>query len=81
MENLSTITVFLGWCTLINTGILLYASFMLIIFNAPIKKLHRKILHLPSEKIDELYFNFLAKYKLIIIVFNLVPYFALKIMA
>jgi hypothetical protein len=81
MENLSTITTFLGWCTIINIGMLTYSSIMIIIFNAPVKKLHAKMVHISPDRLDELYFNFLGNYKLGIFIFNLVPYCALKIMA
>ena len=81
MENISTITAFLGWCTLINIGLLTYSSIMIIIFNKPVKKMHAKMVHISTEKLDEMYFNFLGNYKLGIFIFNLVPYCALKIMA
>lgn len=81
MENLSTITTFLGWCTIINIGMLTCSSIMIILFNAPVKKLHAKMVHISPDRLDELYFNFLGNYKLGIFIFNLVPYFALKIMA
>ncbi len=81
MENLSTITTFFGWCTTINIGLLTYSSIMIIILNAPVKKLHAKMTHISPEKLNEMYFNFLGNYKLGIFIFNLVPYCALKIMA
>ena len=80
MNDLTTITTFLGWCTIINIGILTYSSIMTIVFNAPVKKLHAKMLHISSNKLDEAYFNFLGNYKLAIFIFNLVPYCTLKIM-
>ena len=81
MDNLSTITTFFGWCTIINIGLLTYSSIMIIILNAPVKKLHAKMTHISPEKLNEMYFNFLGNYKLGIFIFNLVPYCALKIMA
>lgn len=80
MNELSILTAFLGWCTVINIGILTYTSIMTILFNAPVKKLHAKMLPIASDKLDEFYFNFLGNYKLAIFIFNLVPYCALKIM-
>ena len=81
METLPAITTFLGWCTVINIGILTYASIMTIVFNAPVIKIHTKMVSLSPEKLNEQYFNFLGNYKLAIFIFNLAPYFALKIMA
>lgn len=80
MESIPVITAFLGWCTVINIGLLTLSFMMTIIFNMPVKKLHSKMTHIAPEKLDELYFNFLGHYKLGIFLFNLVPYCALKIM-
>lgn len=80
MHDLSTIATFLGWCSVINIGILAYSSVMIIVFNAQVKKIHAKITRVGPDKLDEMYFNFLGNYKLAIFIFNLVPYCALKIM-
>ncbi|MGJ8686474.1 MAG: DUF6868 family protein [Spongiibacteraceae bacterium] len=81
MENIATITTFLGWCGVINMGVLTYATVMILFFNSPVKKLQSKMLKVSPDRLDEMYFNFLGNYKLAIFVFNLAPYFALKIMA
>jgi len=80
MENLSTITAFFGWCTLLNIGLLAFSSVMISLLNTPIKSIHTKLIGVSIEKLDELYFSFLGNYKLAIFVFNLVPYCALKLM-
>ena len=45
------------------------------------KEIHSKLFKISKEKLDAMYFNFLANYKLAIFIFNLAPYIALKIMA
>ena len=81
MENIQTITTFLGWYTVINLGIYIFTSIMLIMFKDPVKNIHSKLLAVSTEKLDEVYFNYLANYKLAILFLNIAPYFALKIMA
>ena len=81
MSDLSTITTFLGWCTIVNLGILPYSSLMTTVFNSTAKRLHTKIFPISPKKLDEAYFNFLGNYKLAIFIFNFAPYCALKIMA
>jgi len=81
MENIQTITTFLGWCTVINLGIYIFTSIMLIILKEPVKKIHSKLFTISSEKLDKVYFNYLANYKLLILALNIAPYLALKIMA
>ena len=81
MENIQVITTFLGWCTIINLGIYIFTSIMLIILKEPVKKIHSKLFTISSEKLDKVYFNYLANYKLAILFLNIAPYLALKIMA
>lgn len=80
MESASTLTAFLGWCTIINIGLLSFSTFILVVFNASVKKLHSRIIKIEPNELNGLYFNFLGNYKIAVIVLNLVPYCALKIM-
>jgi len=81
MENIQTITTFLGWFTIINLGIYIFTSIMLIMFKEPVKNIHSKLFAVSTDKLDEVYFNYLANYKLGILFLNIAPYLALKIMA
>jgi len=81
MENIQTITTFLGWCTVINLGMYIFTAIMLTILKKPVKNIHSKLSGISVEKLDEVYFNYLGNYKLAIIILNIVPYIALKIMA
>lgn len=79
MITLASITQFFAWCTLLNIGLFLFSALLLSVFSGPIKKLHSALLSVDPNQLTTLYFNFLARYKLLIIVFNLVPYLALRI--
>ena len=81
MENIQVITAFVGWCTVVNLGIYLFTALALMGFREPIKKIHSKVSAVPSEKLNELYFDYLGHYKMAIIVLNIAPYAALKLMA
>ena len=81
MDNMQTLTTFLGWCTTINLGIYLFTAIVLIVFRKPVKNIHSKLYGISIEKLDEVYFNYLANYKLAIIILNIVPYAALKIIS
>lgn len=80
MENIQVITTFAGWCTVVNLGIYLFTALALMGFRGPIKTIHSKISAVPSEKLDELYFNYLGNFKMAIIILNIAPYAALKLM-
>ena len=79
MDNISEITTFLGWCTVVNSGIYAITAIALTLFRNTIKDMQSKLTGVPAEKLDELYFNYLGNFKLAIIIFSLTPYFALKV--
>ena len=81
MLDISTVISFLGWSAVLNIGLLVFAAFILVVFNAQVKTLHVKYITLDSADLNTIYFSFLGRYKLAIIMLNLVPYWALKIIA
>ncbi len=81
MLEISTVISFLGWCAVLNIGLLVFAAFILVVFNAQVKTLHVKYITLDPADLNTIYFSFLGRYKLAIIMLNLVPYWALKIIA
>lgn len=77
--TLETLMTFLGWCTLIN--LLLYATAVL--FVTKLKKIsmgiHQKLFDLDDAYLTQAYFEFLGRYKQLIIFFNIVPYLVLRL--
>jgi hypothetical protein len=71
---------FLGWSTLINVTLLLVMTLAIMFLHEPVSKIHAELFNLNKEDLGRTYFNYIAIYKILIIVFNLVPYVALKIM-
>lgn len=81
MLEIQMLTSFFGWCTVINLGLLLFSTFTLLVFNLQVKAVHSRLMAIESAGLNALYFNFLGNYKVLILVLNLVPYCALKILA
>ena len=79
MITIETITEFLGWCSIINIGMLLLSAVFILLFKNTVIKIHAKMFDLDKVYLNQTYFKYLAQYKILIIVFNIVPYFALKI--
>lgn len=77
MTDPATLQGFLGWCTVINSSLLLLATVALATMNDWIRGIHSRVLHVDAGQLGPLYFQYLAHYKLLIIVFNLVPWLAL----
>ena len=68
-------------CGLINMAMLMLWGMMFIFARDWIYKVHTKWFNLSDEKFDAIHYSGMAIYKLLIFFFNLVPYFALLIIA
>jgi len=79
MMTLENLTAFLGWCTVINFGILIVAALGIVAMRGTIGNIHSSMFKLAEADLSNAYFHYLANYKILIIVFNLVPYLALRI--
>ena len=71
---------FFGWCSIINIGILFLSALMVIVFRETLLRIHSKMYNLDDEILLKIYIQYLALYKILIIIFSIVPYFALKIL-
>ncbi len=80
MNSLETLTVFLGWCTAINIGVLVVASIFVTLMRGAAVKTHSKMFGFDEVELSRQYFQYLGQYKIAIFVLNLIPYIALKIM-
>lgn len=78
--TLETLAAFLGWCTLINMGMLIFASLAMVSMRQTMMKMHGSMFGLDDTDLARAYFQYLAQYKILVFVFNLMPYLALRIM-
>ena len=79
--NLLELTSFFGWCTLINIGIMLFSALMLITCKNFVIAYYTKLFDLDLSQVMGLCFQYLAQYKIAVLVLNLVPYITLKILS
>lgn len=68
----------LGHCLLINVGILIFWFVVYGLARELIAKFHGKIFRLAPEQMEAIHYGGMGLYKLLIIVFNLVPWLAMK---
>jgi len=72
---------FLGWCTVINMGLLLCWFIALATFRDQIHKLHSRWFSINLEDFSQLHYTAMAGFKLSILMLNISPYIALRLMA
>jgi len=81
MNSIETLRELLGWCSVINIGVLFLSSIMIVLMQSWIVNAHAKMTGINEEELPILYFQILGNYKMLIILLNLVPYIALRIMS
>jgi len=80
MTSMNEMIVFFGWCTVINMSILAFAALFLTLFKSVAINIHSKLLGVSASELPKLYFTYLAHYKIGILILNIAPYIALKLM-
>ena len=77
--DIQTLTTFFMWCTILNIGLLLFASLILVFAGDFVYRLHSKWLPMHRETFNVVIYSFLGLFKIIWLVFNVVPYVALMV--
>lgn len=79
--NLELARTVLLWCAAINYGVLLLWFLVFVFAHDWMRGLHGRWFRMPVEQFDAIHYAAMAVYKIGILLFNLVPYVALRIAA
>ena len=77
--TIETIRAALGWCSIINVAILLWWFFAITVLHDWVYKWHSKWFKLSEESFNTIHYAGIAFFEIIVFAFNIVPYFALRI--
>ncbi len=77
--NWETLREFLGWCTVVNFGILLISTVALLSAGGRIARLHAGMFGMPEAEVKRVYFQYLSIYKILVLALNFAPWLALRI--
>ena len=80
MNTIPILSSFLGWSLVLNLSVLIFTTIMITLFKRQITKIHAGLFDMKEETLGPEYFRYLANYKLLVTVFNLAPWLALKLM-
>jgi len=77
--GVQTLTTFFMWCTIINGGIFaLWVSFL--VFSPEfVYRIQSRLFPIPRETYNVVIYSFLGLFKIVFLVFNVVPYVVLLI--
>lgn len=79
--SIEQLTQLFGWMTLINLGLMLLTLVAVVLMKKLAITVHQRLFGLSKAELSHAYFTYLARFKLLVIVFNLTPYLALLLMA
>ena len=74
-----TLTTFFMWCTIINGGLILWTAVWSMLAPDLIYRMQSKWFPIPRETFDVVIYSYIGLFKILFLVFNLVPYVALLI--
>ncbi len=77
--DLITLKSFLFWCTVINIILLLCNIVIFKLANGIICRLYARWYNLAPEEINASYYRLMGVYRILVIVFNIIPWIALAI--
>ncbi len=77
--TVETIRGVLAWCVIMNFGLLLWWFLFFVLAHDWIYRLHTRWFKLTTEQFDTLHYGGMAVFKLAILLLNLVPYLAMRI--
>ena len=76
--TIEQITQLLGWCAVINIGFLLFKSIVLLALRGSVSNIQSAMTGVSEKAMLGGYVQYISQYKLLIMVFNLAPYNALR---
>jgi hypothetical protein len=74
-----TLTSFFMWCTIINGALFLLSITIFLFAPDVVYRMQIKWFPIPRETFNVVFYSFLGLFKIIFLVFNVVPYVALLI--
>jgi len=80
MMTIELLIGILGWCSVINVGILLFWVLMLTLAHDFVFRVHSCFIKISVEQFNTIHYAGIAFFKICIIMFNLVPYLALRLL-
>ena len=81
MNSIETLATFLGWCAVINVGMGLLFVVVFSVFHEVFARISAKMFGITQEEAAVTFFRVFHQFRLALLILNIVPYVALKIMS
>jgi hypothetical protein len=77
--DIQILTTFFMWCTIINGALFFLSTTILILVPDLVYRAQSKWFPIPRETFNVVLYSFIGLFKIIFLVFNIIPYIALLI--
>lgn len=77
--DIQALKEFFMWCTIINGAVLVFWSIICLFASDWVYRMHSRWFPMPREVFNVVIYSFLGVFKIVFLVFNVVPYVALLI--
>jgi hypothetical protein len=77
--NIASIRAFFKWCTILNGGLLVLSSLVLMYAGDFVFRVHSQWFPMSREAFSAAIYEILGLFKIVVLTFNLVPYVCLRI--
>jgi len=76
--TIATLTDFFFWCTVLNVGLFVFWALWMTLAPNLVYTIQSKFFPIERPSYDKVIYGFMGIYKLLIIIFNFIPFIALK---
>ncbi len=73
------LTSVFGWMAILNIAVLLFTTFMIVLLQDWIAGVHAGMFKMERPDVKRAYFRYLANYKILTLIFCIIPWLALKL--
>jgi hypothetical protein len=77
--DIQTLTLFFMWCTIINSGFLIFLALIFMLAPNLVYRLQSKFIPITRETFNIVFYSFMGFFKVVVLVFNVVPWIVLEI--
>jgi len=77
--DIQTLTSFFMWCTIINVCFLIFLALIYLVAPNLVYRLQSRWIPISRETFDVIFYSFIGFFKVVVLVFNVVPWIALVI--
>ncbi len=77
--DIQTLTSFFMWCTIINTSFLIFLALIFMLAPNLVYRLQTTFISITRETFNIVFYSFMGVFKIVVLVFNVVPWIVLLI--